>query len=292
MRHLRSFALTLWVIGALPLMAVADMTGTADNGRRVLLRDNGTWSYLTGGALGDPAYCTEYAGAAVWQQQQNLTVPCGQSGPDWHLDRDRHFAWCMAAAPGQAQAARQARFDVLTRCKSPSDAKYQQCQTYADHAMSQVRRNKDWNCGIDPNGTNPQWSLTRAFHVDWCVKSTDAARAKIVQMRADALAANCRPPAPKVTYLGCFKDTGNRDLTGAFMASAEMTPALCFQFCRDKGFAIAGLQYGQQCFCGNQIGQYGRAEMSKCEMPCPGNPKQMCGGFWTNSAFRLDGAVP
>ena len=56
--------------------------------------------------------------------------------------------------------------------------------------------------------------------------------------------------------IGCFKDDTQRDLTGFSMTSELLTVELCVGTCRGRGFLFAGLEEGNQCFCGNSVGNY------------------------------------
>lgn len=95
------------------------------------------------------------------------------------------------------------------------------------------------------------------------------------------------PTPTPATYqaLGCFKDQQNRDLSGDFMSSDRMTTQACISACADKGFAFAGTQYSEQCFCGDTYGRYGPA--TNCDMACSGNASEICGGTWANSIYRI-----
>jgi hypothetical protein len=92
-------------------------------------------------------------------------------------------------------------------------------------------------------------------------------------------------------YLGCFKDQGQilsakgRDLDGLRQDDPGLTAARCVEICRNRGFAYAGLQNGKQCYCGNSYGRLGR--VANCDMPCSGNAKEMCGGWWANSIYSV-----
>ncbi len=55
-----------------------------------------------------------------------------------------------------------------------------------------------------------------------------------------------------------------------------MTVDLCTTACKAAGFILAGVEYASECFCGNAITSAPAA--SGCNMPCNGNPAQMCGG--------------
>ena len=59
----------------------------------------------------------------------------------------------------------------------------------------------------------------------------------------------------------------------------------CIKICRNAGFKFAGLQEGNKCFCGNNYGKYGKA--TNCIIKCKGNPHETCGGFWSNSVYKI-----
>ena len=49
------------------------------------------------------------------------------------------------------------------------------------------------------------------------------------------------------------------------------------------GHKYAGVQYGNQCYCGNSFGKYDTAD--NCDMACSGDESQMCGGTWANMIY-------
>ena len=94
-------------------------------------------------------------------------------------------------------------------------------------------------------------------------------------------------------YIGCYKDSGdpfgteNRDLNGFMLSKSDMTVKKCINLCKSKGFKYAGLEYSSYCFCGNSYGKYGKT--NNCNMKCSGNAKEICGGFWANSIYSVNG---
>jgi hypothetical protein len=95
-------------------------------------------------------------------------------------------------------------------------------------------------------------------------------------------------------YVGCFRDQGDpapgtqgRDLAGEVQVMGNLTITACAQHCASRGFAYAGLQFGNQCFCGNTYGKYGADIDSECNMPCAGDPRQMCGATWHNAIYKM-----
>ncbi|XP_033126396.1 uncharacterized protein LOC117124317 [Anneissia japonica] len=83
----------------------------------------------------------------------------------------------------------------------------------------------------------------------------------------------------------CLNDTGQyfcADYNG-------MTVDLCLQVCCGHGYAYAGLENGDQCFCGSQTADYERYGMrssSECSTPCKGNSGQECGGVFAMRVYE------
>lgn len=51
-----------------------------------------------------------------------------------------------------------------------------------------------------------------------------------------------------------------------------MTPARCIADCQARGFPLAGLEYGRQCFCGHdRSGRSNRTEDFFCNQGCTGD---------------------
>eukprot|EP00941_MAST-03F_sp_MAST-3F-sp1_P001215 g1215.t1 len=86
------------------------------------------------------------------------------------------------------------------------------------------------------------------------------------------------------TYIGCFKDSGKRDLT--HFVKGSYNRETCIEACKQENYLYAGLQFFQQCFCGNSYGSYGASPESECRTECRLGPKgTMCGGAWRNSIY-------
>ena len=52
-------------------------------------------------------------------------------------------------------------------------------------------------------------------------------------------------------------------------------------------YLYAGVQFGSHCFCGNSYGKYGQLPESRCNVTCPGDHSQICGGPGANSVYGL-----
>lgn len=112
------------------------------------------------------------------------------------------------------------------------------------------------------------------------------------------------PPAPQTgglgdwTYHGCVTDGVNdkRTFQWQLFFPGVMTPKMCLDRCGKFGYHAAGLNYGEECYCGDPAniavrGATLRPE-TECNIPCPGNGSSICGGlnrlttyFWTGDPF-------
>jgi len=94
--------------------------------------------------------------------------------------------------------------------------------------------------------------------------------------------------APK--YLGCFADGSPRDLPLAVAPTPSgaqnlMTPSLCALLCTQKSSQYAGVQYSDECWCGNSFGSFGTS--TNCNMACSGDATKNCGGPNANGIYQL-----
>jgi len=94
-------------------------------------------------------------------------------------------------------------------------------------------------------------------------------------------------------YVGCFKDSFNQRLFQGDMIKfkTDNSHKKCVNHCLDNGFSFAGLQYGVECFCGNNLPKSGKLEQESCNMSCPGSDKMTCGGYLTMEILST-GLVP
>lgn len=88
------------------------------------------------------------------------------------------------------------------------------------------------------------------------------------------------------TYLGCYVDSGTRALPG--VAGGGYSISSCIGVCSNYGYLFAGLQFYDQCFCGNELG-YARVSDGECNTPCL-TGGGACGGAWRNSIYSTAGS--
>ncbi|KAI8810016.1 WSC domain-containing protein [Cladochytrium replicatum] len=83
---------------------------------------------------------------------------------------------------------------------------------------------------------------------------------------------------PGWTYSGCYADSPAPNRILSYQAADQQSVSNCVSACTGRGFSIAGLQYGGQCFCGNAIrGSPAVVPVQECMVnPCP-NQDDYCG---------------
>jgi len=95
-----------------------------------------------------------------------------------------------------------------------------------------------------------------------------------------------------LTYIGCFKNSYNDFdrllIEGEFNNFRNNTPEWCVDFCTNRDYDYAGLQYGSQCICTN-TGPQENSEEGKCTYGCAGDQSiKMCGGLGYINIFHTD----
>ena len=90
------------------------------------------------------------------------------------------------------------------------------------------------------------------------------------------------PTAAGWNNIGCYTDSVAQRSLPIGMAvpggAAGMTVDKCQVACRAANYILAGVEYASECFCGNAFAGAAQPATSGCNMPCNGNPAQMCGG--------------
>jgi hypothetical protein len=98
------------------------------------------------------------------------------------------------------------------------------------------------------------------------------------------------------TYTGCYQDNVNdkRTFYWQLYFPGTMTANLCLARCQKYGYMAAGLEYGEECYCGDpqNIVTSGSQKLpdAQCDVLCAGNSSAYCGGgsklstyFWTGT---------
>ncbi|KAL2065736.1 hypothetical protein VTL71DRAFT_3406 [Oculimacula yallundae] len=98
---------------------------------------------------------------------------------------------------------------------------------------------------------------------------------------------------------GCYTEgingralTTNLDVPGG---DNNLTVASCINACQSAGFVLSGVEYGGECFCGNQFSYQSKPASNGykgCNMACNGNATELCGGSNYLDVYGFNNTVP
>lgn len=89
----------------------------------------------------------------------------------------------------------------------------------------------------------------------------------------------------------CAVDTPDRILANVVVSYQQSTtPYTCTTLCGSEGYRYAGVEYGDECYCGTgYVGEVEAAEYAtECQMRCAGSYGYTCGGSWRMQTYKLD----
>ncbi|EJD47486.1 WSC-domain-containing protein [Auricularia subglabra TFB-10046 SS5] len=92
------------------------------------------------------------------------------------------------------------------------------------------------------------------------------------------------------TTLGCASDEGDRALPKGIDID-NTTPTSCTAACAAAGYTFAGIEYGRECYCGNDF-DTSRLGATRCNMPCEGDENALCGGGKRLAVYQQGGSAP
>ncbi|KLO15166.1 WSC-domain-containing protein, partial [Schizopora paradoxa] len=80
------------------------------------------------------------------------------------------------------------------------------------------------------------------------------------------------------SYAGCYSDVvGARTLLNQVTLDSTTNEG-CTAACQAQGYTLAGTEYADECYCGNEFSNGGTSEGSGCNMVCSGSSSEYCGG--------------
>jgi hypothetical protein len=90
-------------------------------------------------------------------------------------------------------------------------------------------------------------------------------------------------------YAGCYTDppqTSERALLyNSDLDQNTITVEKCVAFCKGNGYRYAGVEYGNECWCGASVNGVETAE-SNCAYSCSGQANETCGGNYYISVYQ------
>lgn len=107
------------------------------------------------------------------------------------------------------------------------------------------------------------------------------------------------PAGTQQKYLGCFNDTtgGMRALDGKQTSAESMDVPTCQAYCKSYGYRLSGVEYGNECFCGDKITNSANTGnliggFDRCTWLCSGTiarengTQEICGGYAAISIYN------
>ncbi|KAI1789216.1 WSC-domain-containing protein [Ganoderma leucocontextum] len=121
-------------------------------------------------------------------------------------------------------------------------------------------------------GCNPLWNGTGARPT--CSGNSSLPVPQLIPVQT--------PLPTNWSEIGCIAEGMNgRALTGASTTNPNMTPASCAAFCEEEGFALAGVEYSDECYCDDELrndASNATVLWNECNNRCAGNTNEICGG--------------
>jgi hypothetical protein len=96
------------------------------------------------------------------------------------------------------------------------------------------------------------------------------------------------------TYAGCFSEpNGARMFPYQNIYTNNNSAVGCLGQCAAFGFPAGGMEFGQECYCGDvsDIATGAPAAQGDCDMPCSGDPIHLCGGPNRLSVYTWSGSL-
>lgn len=85
-------------------------------------------------------------------------------------------------------------------------------------------------------------------------------------------------PDQEFTSLGCYAEPSDDRALERVLSSPQMTTRKCLVVCSYRSYAYAGLEFGNECWCGNELHPDTAPSADGCDLPCSGNASDTCGG--------------
>ncbi|WWC65393.1 uncharacterized protein I303_108011 [Kwoniella dejecticola CBS 10117] len=93
-------------------------------------------------------------------------------------------------------------------------------------------------------------------------------------------------------WVSCWTDSGSaRTLQDYSYSATPMSAKACRVACANQGYAYAGTESGNQCFCGNKISGGAKAPTSTCNSICAGGTNETCGASGYMDLYNATGAA-
>ncbi|KAF7290351.1 hypothetical protein HMN09_01293100 [Mycena chlorophos] len=98
-------------------------------------------------------------------------------------------------------------------------------------------------------------------------------------------------------YQGCLEEAvGFRAIPWQNIYPTNNSATTCLDQCAAFGYTVGGMEYGEECYCGDESDVIAAnvtfAPESDCNLPCPGDPIHLCGAGNRIQYYKWEGTPP
>ncbi|KAI9287575.1 WSC domain-containing protein [Umbelopsis sp. AD052] len=91
-------------------------------------------------------------------------------------------------------------------------------------------------------------------------------------------------------YIGCYKDSLSKPLFNGLgqkgpYINLDLSTAACVDYCAERKFSYMAVQNGIMCYCSNVLPTEAPVNSSYCDVSCPNDPVEQCGGLAYDSVY-------
>ncbi|KAH8879637.1 WSC-domain-containing protein [Thozetella sp. PMI_491] len=161
------------------------------------------------------------------------------------------------------------------------------CQTFCasnNYPLAGVEYSTQCYCGLDlaPSYTYGQTGCTMVCGGDGTETCGGRSRVSVYKNNTYVQPSLVQSSGAAVLQ-GCYVDSSSARLLSKYTwtSSTTMSVDACVSTCSKRGFAVSGVEYGGECYCGNDIPAATSLATGTWEcqaMFCTGNTLQFCGG--------------
>ncbi|KAL2073759.1 hypothetical protein VTL71DRAFT_11085 [Oculimacula yallundae] len=170
------------------------------------------------------------------------------------------------------------------------------CQWVRDYFRATPEEFKRWNPSIGLD-CEPWYNWTSYCIITWT--KWNSTQTTMTSTRTSTLPTSTAPvlgPSPAAwTNMGCYVEDAKLpilDINFNPSGDASLSIPKCWQTCYQGFYKYAGVQNGNQCWCGSYIGGEWTSNQADCNSPCTGNTTTFCGGPSLIQIFKAEANVP
>jgi hypothetical protein len=165
------------------------------------------------------------------------------------------------------------------------------CEWIRDYFRATPEEFSSWNpsLGLD---CKPWYDWNSYCIITWAkVNATRSTTTSATTTTSPTTTAPTLGPSPTAwADMGCYVENPEMPLLdikfNTLNGEASLTIPKCWLTCYRRSFEFAGVQNGNECWCGTYIGGEWAANQTDCNTPCTGDASTSCGGTGLLQIFR------